>query len=462
MNENSASGTDVPQTSTDRGQPMHGTAWALRLGLAAIILAAGIAASLALSKLRKRPKSKPVEETVHSVTAVRVESQPVTLVFSGYGVARPARTVDVSAEVRGRIVNVREPLKAGELLEADEVILQIQSIDFELALARAKAEQARLAAELRRLQQQQKDEERRLTIVRRERDLAQKAFERASRLFKEKRVGSEAEVDRSDQELQAREAALIAQESALATYPLRLDALAAEQERATAVVRQATADLERCTVKCPFAARIVEARAEAGAFVNAGQALVVLADDQYLEVPVTIEGIDLTRGLKWLPAAENGYRHWFSGFSENKATVSWVEAPEQVKWAGRVTRLERFDSETRSAMLVVRLDAPAAGADAGVPVVAGMFCKAELSGRRLEAALVIPRTALQSENKIFIVNAENRLEERDVVVSHTMGNRAVLASGVESGEFVVASHVPDSFTGLKVNVVEETENPDSP
>jgi hypothetical protein len=52
-----------------------------------------------------------------------------------------------------------------------------------------------------------------------------------------------------------------------------------------------------------------------------------------------------------------------------------------------------------------------------------------------------------------VINAENRLEIRTVKVLSTSEERVVISSGVETGERVVTSTLPNAVDGMKVEPI---------
>ena len=80
----------------------------------------------------------------------------------------------------------------------------------------------------------------------------------------------------------------------------------------------------------------------------------------------------------------------------------------------------------------------------------GMFVNAEIGGVAEQAAYVMPRLALRSQDKVYVINADNKLEIRTVDVLSTSEERVLVTSGVSAGDRVVTSPVPNAVDGMAV------------
>jgi RND family efflux transporter MFP subunit len=413
----------------------------------------GLVIRQVLASRERTPAERPPEELTRTVRVIRLKSEQTTVEVSGYGTARPARTTDLSAELRGRIVFVREELKPGTLVAEGELLYRIDPVDFQVALDQTRADLDRLSAELAQLDQQERDDRRRLVVLKRTHELADKEFRRFQGLFQEQQISSESDVERAEQAARQREEAVIGQESALALYPSRRQSLQAQRARAQAQQHQASVNLERCQIRSPWRGRVLSQNAELGQVVAAGQSLVTLADDRYLEVPVTLNSDETFWALDLNDGNQSDYIHWFGTLNLPQATLTWVD-DTRCRWTARAVRIETYDPQTRTLTLVVRPLEPVDATAVAIPLVAGMFCRATLPSRTFEAVVIIPRTAIQLGGNVLVVDAQGRASERVVNVVHNVGNRAVLSSGLSPGEVIVVTRLSGILDGMKVKTVD--------
>ena len=78
--------------------------------------------------------------------------------------------------------------------------------------------------------------------------------------------------------------------------------------------------------------------------------------------------------------------------------------------------------------------------------------RAEIEGRTLDFAVVLPRELVRQGNEVWVMGADDALEIREVEILYRGRHQVVIASGVEPGEQVVVTNlaVPVEGTPLRV------------
>jgi len=124
-------------------------------------------------------------------------------------------------------------------------------------------------------------------------------------------------------------------------------------------------------------------------------------------------------------------------------------------WNGRIVRTHAsVDQQTRLIYAIAEVDDPyGLGSDNGTPIAVGMFVHAEIAGVNSQPALVLPRLALRNANKVYVINAENRLEIRTVEVLSTSADTVLVSTGVKVGDKVVTSTIPAAVDGMEVRAI---------
>ncbi|MEM9254757.1 MAG: efflux RND transporter periplasmic adaptor subunit [Pseudomonadota bacterium] len=109
----------------------------LLLPIALIGAAMAIAYSLASSRddVPRRGSAAPPP----SVEILEVKPGPVAVTIHSRGVVRPLRSIDLVSEVSGRVVWVDPGFLQGELISEGQLLLNIDPIDYEVALSDARA-----------------------------------------------------------------------------------------------------------------------------------------------------------------------------------------------------------------------------------------------------------------------------------------------------------------------------------
>ena len=87
-----------------------------------------------------------------------------------------------------------------------------------------------------------------------------------------------------------------------------------------------------------------------------------------------------------------------------------------------------------------------------MPLAVGLFVNAEIEGRQLEQAYLIPRNALRAGDKVYRIT-DGKLDVREVEVIHQASDYVVIERGVESGDRVVISSVRNPVQGMAVEAV---------
>ena len=82
--------------------------------------------------------------------------------------------------------------------------------------------------------------------------------------------------------------------------------------------------------------------------------------------------------------------------------------------------------------------------------------KAELTGRRIEGVVTLPRAALRGLDQVLVVDDDDRLEFRDVNVLRA-GDDVVIDDGLAAGERVCLTVLDTPVPGMAVRV-----SPDAP
>jgi hypothetical protein len=83
----------------------------------------------------------------------------------------------------------------------------------------------------------------------------------------------------------------------------------------------------------------------------------------------------------------------------------------------------------------------------------GLFVRAEIQGRKLDSIYVLSPIALRDQNRVYVVDAEQRLRFRPVEVVRRERERVIVAGGLEPGDVVVISPVRAVTDGMRVRTV---------
>ena len=92
-----------------------------------------------------------------------------------------------------------------------------------------------------------------------------------------------------------------------------------------------------------------------------------------------------------------------------------------------------------------------------------MFLNATVKGGVLPGVIAVPRSAVRGRNQILVLNGENKLELRELMVARKNVDYVFATQGVADGEMVILTKVDMPIPGMtlepaKVDQQEEGKN----
>lgn len=425
----------------------------IRIAVCALILVAGIGGFLALASLKKPPAQAKNGERPLKVKVLAVKAQTVPVTITGYGKARALNVVTLSAQVSGQVVEVHPRLEVGEVIEAGELLLRIDSQDYKAAVTQGRAEVSQWNSVVQRLQKQSAMDGKRLKTLERNRELARIEFERVQTLLQTHNVGTRSGMDRAEQTYNANLDLADQMAQAVALYPIRIKEARSSLSAAKARFKQAWANLERCEVRAPFTGRLTRAAVEQGQFVAPATLLAAMSDDTMLEIRVPLDSRDVRKWLRFSETGGSKAGAWFGQPEAVECRIRWTEDKEGRIRRGILHRVVAFDQQTRTITVAIRIEADAAGSEnEGLPLVAGMFCVVEIPGRDLLSAYRVPREAVSYSNTVFTAQGD-RLKTRSVQVARMDGDHAFITHGLSDGDRVIVTRLVDPLENSLLEIL---------
>ncbi|MBL1264304.1 efflux RND transporter periplasmic adaptor subunit [Methylomicrobium sp. RS1] len=374
--------------------------------LPAAVLLTAVGASWAMIELRPSTLPKAAEPAVPTVQIVRAEPQTLKLNVISQGVVAPREEIDLIAEVGGKVLQVHPALVSGGFFDIDDVLLMIDPRDYDYAIVTAQAK----IAEARRV----------LTNER-------------------------AQVEQAESEWQALGQG---EASDLALHKPQLAEAEAKLQAAEADLAKAKLDRSRCEVRAPFAGRVLSKQVGHGQFLPAGSVIARIFANDVAEIRLPI-GIDQLAFLDLPQGNKTPKSRWPN-------VVLHAEIGGRLQhWPGRIVRSEAaLDKSSGQLFLIAQVEQPDQSAAGRVPLLSGLFVQAEIEGATRDKVFALPRTALNTLQQVRLVDNEQRLELRQVEVLRTEADRAIIKSGLVSGERVVISEMPMLVAGMRVVITE--------
>jgi RND family efflux transporter MFP subunit len=434
---------------------------AFRIIVCAAVLAVGVISMSKLASLKQPPTEVERTERALRVEAMRVQPVNVEVAITGYGDVKALNVVSIAPEVAGKVVRIHPRLQAGEIIPRDEVLFEIDARNYAAALKEARAAVSQYQNAILRLRKQYAIDRERLETLKRNQELAKNEFGRIRLLYEKDRVGTRSAVDRAEQAYNSAADQVDLIEQKVTLYPIQIKEAQSSLAAAQARLERAEADYERCQVKAPFKGRIKSVALEEDQYVSPGQAVMTLADDSILEIQVSIDSRDARRWLRFKNVASGTEAFWFQELEPVMCEIRWTEDTEGSVWLGRLDRVVKFDQQTRTVTVAVRIDAEtrAQQAPTDLPIVEGMFCAVSIPGKTLQHVFELPRRAVSFENKVYAA-VNNRLKTLSVEVARTESGVAYISTGLKTGDTVIVTRLVDPLEGslLEITYQEDQES----
>ena len=375
------------------------------LSLAVVIVGVGIAGLIIATgpKLDPQPPT-PNAPMVRAATAVQ---ETVQLSAITHGTVLPRTESELVPEVSGRVIAISPNMVSGGFFRKGDLLLEIDPLDYEVSLEQAKAALASTRSELTN---------------------AKKAHERQLDLAKRQSTSQSQKDD--------------------ALNRLRLAHASLREARAR--LMRAERDLQRTLVIAPYDGRVRNEKVDIGQFVNRGAPIANLYATDLAEVRLPLHDEELA--YLDLPLAGTPFNN-----REPTVVLRAQFAGQQHTWEGRVVRTEgELDPRTRMINVIAQVEAPYEQTDNRPPLAVGLFVEAEIIGHLVNNIFVLPRSALQPNEQIYVVGNDNRLQFRDVTILRSVDENIYITDGIRPGELLCLSPVNNAVPGMLVQPVTET------
>ena len=358
---------------------------------------------------QRRPSTAPaITVAVHEV-----EASDFQVNVQSYGTVAPRTQSFLVAQVSGQVMELSEKLREGSFFDVGDVLLRIDDRDYQ---ADVKIAEANLADAQRSLAEEHA------------------RSEQAARDWG--RLGNDGEPS----DLVLRKPQLLAAEARVASSDAALD--------------RAKLSLERTEVIAPFAGRVLRQMVDLGQVAgNNTQVAEVYATD-YIEVRLPLRNADLQ--FVDLPESYRGVQRETGGFLVT--LYSSISGAEQ-GWMGKVVRTESaIDQNSRQLHVVAQIDDPFGEAAVGrSPLKIGEYVTAELQGKVISGAIVIPADAIYQSSYVYVVN-DGVLLRRDIDIAWQNTTEALIGSGLDAGDRLVTTTLGQVTSGLRVAIEGEAKD----
>lgn len=365
-----------------------------------IALAGGLAAA---AWHYTRPK--PLEVDVAVITTGSVEA---TVVNTRAGTIKSCQRSNLAPITGGQIAKIR--VKEGDHVQQGQVLLELWNQDL---VAQRELAQRQLAMA---------QERRRETCILAEN--ARRESIRTQQLVAQGFVSSQ-RADDVNANARSRQASC--------------EAAISDIQRAEAQIRVSQAGIERTIITAPFSGVIGKISGELGEFTTPSPPgiptppTIDLIDDRCLYVTAPMDEVDA-------PKIRVG----------QEARITLDAMPNKI-FPGTIRRIAPYVTEIEKQARTVDIEADFQHIPADIPLLVGYSADVEVILERRDEVLRIPTQAIRQENKVWLVDAQNRLVEQPVEAGLSNWSFTEIRSGLKAGDQVLISFDREGIgTGVAV------------
>lgn len=335
--------------------------------------------------------------------AITAQVEDIQYRIASQGTVQPKLKTSLISEVNGRITEVSENFVEGGFFAKGELLVKVEQDDYLTAVKAAEANLARASASL-------EEEKARVRVA-----------EEEWASFTE---GVAPELGLRRPQL-ARELANV--------------------RSAEAELERAVRDLSRTEIRAPFAGMLQSRSVNLGQFISRGSNLGMIFGTDLAEVRLPLTDHDTA--FITLPSRGQG------DYPEVQLTAAIAGNLHQ--WQGSLIRTEGvLDERSRVIYGVVQVDDPyqLQAHSKAEPLRFGRFVQAQIAGVSSQQVVVLPRNLLRPQNQVLLVDAEHKLEFRDVTVQRTDERYAYVTAGLQAGDLLAISAMPNPLPGMQVRL----------
>lgn len=407
----------------------------LAVTLALIAWAGAMVQGAVSARMNEEPRSFPQRERILAVNVITLDPVTITPELTVFGELRSQRTLDLRSAIGGTVLEASDALVEGGTVTAGQLLLRIDPVEAEAALASIRADLQDAQAELRDADRALILAQDELTAARAQAGLRDQALARAVDL-ETRGVGTAAAVETAELAASAAQAAVLTRRQGLASAQARIDQATTRLVRAQITVSQAERAVADTQVYAAFNGTLAEVTISPGGRVTANERFAQLVDPSQLEVSFRVSTSQYARLL-------DDAGQLLKAPVDVTLDVSGVN----LRAAGQITREGATVGTGQTGRLLF------ARIDTAPGFRPGDFVTVRIAEPALADVVLVPATAVAADQTVLIVGDEDRLRSADVQLLRRQGDDVIIAVGENAGATIVAERSPLLGAGIKVRPI---------
>jgi RND family efflux transporter MFP subunit len=362
-------------------------------------------------------RGKPSKAPQMTVEISTLTPQTYQVIVQSFGTVKPRTQSVLFAQVSGQIINVSKQFRAGGFFEQGDVLITLDDRDHR---AEVKIAQASLMSAKQNLQ----EEDARVRQAKAD----------------WKRLGNGKEPN------------------ALVLRQPQYEAAKAQALSAEATLDKVKLSLERTKIVAPYAGRILKKNVDIGQVISSNTQLADIFAVDYVEIRLPIKNKDLP--LMKLPEEyRNAHEQSEKVIKDknNKSMISNVVITSDLMgkqvWQGKIVRTESaIDAMSQQLYVVAQIIRPYDGEyNQGAQIKMGQYVTAQITGREIKNALVIPSSAIYQGSYVYIVE-NGLLMRKEVKLGWQNGTESIVTKGLVAGDKLVLTSLGQVSSGTPVAI----------
>lgn len=401
--KNSMNKTTLPQIKAFMSDRKNIRIIFLLISLCLVLLFAGI--YLLLTNTASRQTGT---ESIPKVQVIVTKAEDHETIIIAEGKVGPSKTNPVRAPINGKIDYISPRLVQGSILHKNEIIMRFDDSDQRLALQMAQINLARAELELKRLER-----------------IVWSAFK----------------------EWEMYQTKNFFEPNPLQLYEPELNKARINVAEAVAIKNRARLNLDRTIIRAHHISRVVSTKVAPGDRISQESQAALLEDIQWAEITAFIPH----NKINWIDIASAD-----PDKSGSRVKISIPGQPKIQYREGSVSGSSgQVDHENNTTALTITLADPygvlsKSSHEPAIPFEADV--QVEITGKTLKDIIPIPEHVLRENATVYIAGEDGLLEIRNVRVKLIENEQAFISSGIEPGEKVIVTEIPQAVPGMKIEV----------
>jgi RND family efflux transporter MFP subunit len=362
----------------------------------------------------KSKRSEPSKAPQMTVVTKTLTPQTYQVKVQSFGTVKPRTESVLFAQVSGKITKVSKQFNDGGFFDTGDILIELDDRDHQ---AEVKIAQASLISAKQNLQEEA------------------------------------ARVKQAEDDWQRLGNGVAA--NALVLRQPQFESAQAQVLSADAQLDKAKLSLERTKIVAPYAGRILKKNVDIGQVISSNTQLADIYAADYVEIRLPIKNKDLP--LMKLPEEYRSSLETAADQSDELSDKSNVlissDLMGEQTWQGKIVRTESaIDQISQQLYIVAQIISPYDRTiNQGGQIKMGQYVTAQITGRKIENALVIPSSTIYQGSYVYTVE-KGLLMRKNIQIGWQNGEESIVLSGLVEGAQLVLTSLGQVSSGTPVAI----------